>query len=138
MFASPQGGQGRCDQQGGEVGLRNWGAENFGLHGVAEGEEGEIVGVDHAVVIEIAVIPAGETILRAIQQNGEIGVIHLAIEIGVAVPGKFDDGGGAGDLLVFEDGEIPDGVVSIAERGAGGPGGGGGNAGTIPATCVIG
>ena len=87
-----------------------------GAFGGAGHEEGVVVGIDLAVVIEIAARPIGGV---GSGHEGEVRTVYEAIEIEIAVPGVFDGEGCASER--------------IAEGGAGGVGGVGGiDAGAIP------
>ena len=65
---------------------------------------GEVGGVDQAVVVEIALVPAGNRLVEVRRQDGEVGGVDQAVKIGVTQQRvlHFDLAGRqAGDLAVL-------------------------------------
>src|SRR5208337_3989103 len=71
---------------------------------------GEVGGVDQAVVVEVALVPAGDALVEVRRQDGEVRAVDQAVKIRVAQQSvlHFDLAGDqAGDDAVF--------AVGIAE-----------------------
>lgn len=54
-------------------------------------DQGVVIAVDGAVVVEVAVQPAGEVLGEAVVNLDVVGAVYFSVEIGVAEIGEFDE-----------------------------------------------
>ena len=91
------------------------------------GHEDEILAVDDAVIVEVALVPVGCGIVEIGGHDGEVGAVDLAVKIGVAVEGVSDldlTGGQTGRIVWIGRVGVTDAVAGVeACDGAVDPGG---------------